>query len=122
MRMHRLVFVLSCALLSACGGDKSGANGAEGEDGLPKPAAASGSVTGMPDPGVADARPSTSASRQPDIVELPKPVDAGEIPPVDPDPAVQPAAEPAPAALPEPAQAQEPSAPATPQPVPVPEA
>ena len=57
MRMHRITLLLGCALLAACGGDKPAATDAQGEDVLPKPAVAGKSVTGMPDPGVARARP-----------------------------------------------------------------
>lgn len=84
MHAHRIALLLCCSLLAACGGDKAGTAGATGEDGLPKPAAASGSVTGMPDPGVAGRRPRASATQPPDMVELPEPVDAGDIAPVDP--------------------------------------
>ena len=88
MRAHRLASILGCGLLCcsllvACGGDKAGANGAQGEDGLPKPAAAGGSVTGMPSPGVAGTRPA-AAVEQPAIVELPEPVDAGDVATLDP--------------------------------------
>ncbi|HWS79260.1 MAG TPA: hypothetical protein VN205_12895 [Thermomonas sp.] len=82
--MHRIAFLLGCCLLAACGGDKADAERAQGDDGLPKPAAASGSVTGMPNPGVAEPRPSAGIAQAPDIVEYPEPVDAGEMPPVDP--------------------------------------
>ena len=58
MTQFRFAFLLACAVaLSACGGDKSRAPGASGDDteALPAPAGARGSVTGMPDepgPGV----------------------------------------------------------------------
>ena len=68
MRAHRFVIVFACALLAACGGDKPAAPGAQGEDVLPKPAAGGQSVTGMPDPGVANAQPMAEV---PDIIELP---------------------------------------------------
>ena len=57
MRARDFALLLCCALLAACGDDKPAATGAAGEDLLPKPAAAGKSVTGMPDPGVARARP-----------------------------------------------------------------
>ena len=43
MHAYRFAFLLCCGLIAACGGDKTAANGAQGDDGLPKPAAASGS-------------------------------------------------------------------------------
>jgi hypothetical protein len=54
------------------------------EAGLPRPAAAGGSVTGMPNPGVAVTRPAASAAQAADTLELTAPIDAGEIAPVDP--------------------------------------
>lgn len=105
--------LLSCCLLAACGGDKAGANGAQGEDGLPKPAAAGGSVTGMPNPGVADARPAEASVQTPDIVELPEPVDAGEVAPVDPAAPTMPIDGP-PATVPETAMPVDPNAPPAP--------
>ncbi|QIL20066.1 hypothetical protein [Thermomonas sp. HDW16] len=70
MRAYRSAFLLCCCLLAACGGDKSAAGGASGEDGLPKPAAASGSVTGMPNPGVAVAHPAADSAQVP-VAEQP---------------------------------------------------
>lgn len=83
MHAHRIALLLCCTLLMACGGDKAGSARAAGEDGLPKPAAASGSVTGMPNPGVPGTRPAGRTAQQPDIVELPAPLDDGEMAPVD---------------------------------------
>lgn len=92
MRLHPLAMLACCALLAACG-DKNAANTGQGEDVLPRPAAASGSVTGMPNPGVA------SAPREPVVIEdanapAETPVDAAsgaaaptdaETPPATPD-------------------------------------
>ena len=79
--LHRIAFLLCFGLLAACGGDKTGAAGAGAEDGLPKPAATTGSVTGMPDPGVAYRRPVASTTGMADIVELPEALDSGDMPP-----------------------------------------
>ena len=81
MRAHRIAasrgWALLCAvLLAACGGDKPAAESAQGEEVLPKPAAAGRSVTGMPDPGVASAQPTVQA---PDIIELPGEVETGDL-------------------------------------------
>lgn len=84
MRMQHIALVLLLPLLAACGSGDKDATTATGEDGLPKPAAAGRSVTGMPDPGVAQARPAASTAAPAEVVELPEPVDAGEIAPVDP--------------------------------------
>lgn len=110
MHAHRIGFLLCCTLLAACGGDKAGTASATGEDGLPKPATASGSVTGMPDPGVATIRPRASAAQQPEIVELPEPVDAGDIGPVDPATPPMPSEDP-PLMLPESTMSEHPNAP-----------
>ena len=80
MRTHRIASSWGCALLcgfllAACGGDKPAATGEQGEELLPKPAAAGRSVTGMPDPGVASAQPIAQA---PDIIELPDEADVGD--------------------------------------------
>ena len=110
MHVHRFALLFSCCLLAACGGDKTGADGAQGDDGLPKPAAASGSVTGMPNPGVAETRPSVSVAQAPEIVELPDDAAVDDIAPIDP--AMQPAPiEPPPVTLPEPPMPQDPDAP-----------
>lgn len=84
MHAHRIALLLCGTLLVACGGDKAGTEGAAAEDGLPRPAAAGGSVTGMPNPGVAVTRPAASAAQAADTLELTAPIDAGEIAPVDP--------------------------------------
>jgi hypothetical protein len=113
MHPHRIALLLCCTLLVACGGDKAGTQGAAGEDGLPKPAAASGSVTGMPNPGVAGTRPAASAAQQPEIVELPAPLEGGEIAPVDPASQPMPIEGP-PVTLPESTMSEDPNAPPPP--------
>ena len=121
MHAHRFAFLLACGLLVACGGDKAGANAAAGEDGLPKPAAASGSVTGMPNPGVADARP--AAPRTEAVIELPEPVDAAAADSTTVDPALPPApADAASPALPDPPATPPVEVPAASQPAPPAEA
>ena len=110
MHSPRIALLLCCTLLAACGGDKTGTKAAVGEDGLPTPAAASGSVTGMPDPGVAGTRPAARPAQQPDIVELPEPIDAGDIAPADPANHPPPLKGP-PVLLPEPTMPEDPNAP-----------
>lgn len=110
MHMLRIAFLLCCGLLAACGGDKTGTVGAGADDGLPKPAATTGSVTGMPDPGVADRRPAASTTGPADIVELPEALDSEGMPPADPFAAPMPI-EPAPTPLPEPTMSEDPNAP-----------
>ena len=59
MHQHRLAIVCACLLLAACGGDNAeGGRAQPGAESLPKPDAASGSVTGMPNPGRPSAQPS----------------------------------------------------------------
>ena len=77
----------ACLLLAGCGKDPAkGTSGAAGEDGLPKPDAVSGSVTGMPNPGASTPNPGQRVEAAPaDVVEIPDaiaPVDGG----VAPDP------------------------------------
>ena len=60
--MHRtrlpIIATLAALLLAGCGKDTApGTSGATGEDGLPKPDAVSGSVTGMPNPGESTPNP-----------------------------------------------------------------
>ena len=60
--MHRtrlsIIAALTALLLAGCGKDAApGTSGATGEDGLPKPDAVSGSVTGMPNPGESTPNP-----------------------------------------------------------------
>ena len=65
MTTRLLATLLACFLLAACGGDKTATGGsATGDDGLPKPAGAAGSVTGMPNPGA-----STPDPGQPGAIE-----------------------------------------------------
>lgn len=75
MRAHRFALLLGSCLLAACGTDKPGANGAQGDDGLPKPAAAGRSVTGMPEPGAASSRP--ASMQAPESMVTPTATDAG---------------------------------------------
>ena len=114
MRARDFTLLLCCALLAACGGDKPAATGAAGEDLLPKPAAAGKSVTGMPDPGVAGARPApveaaAVETEATELVQLPEDSDAGAAMPIDgtasgvpvgapPPPAAEPPAPPQPVA------------------------
>ncbi len=52
MRLHHPAILCACLLLAACGSDKSATPPASAADeSLPKPDTASGSVTGMPNPG-----------------------------------------------------------------------
>ena len=115
MHLHRIALLLCCTLLVACGGDKASATGATGEDGLPKPAAAGGSVTGMPNPGVPDARPADSPAQPPEMVEVPVPLEDGAIAPVDPATEPMPMEGP-PVMLPESTMPEDPNAPLPPPP------
>lgn len=110
MHAHRIALLLCCSLLVACGGDKASATGAAGEDSLPKPATVGGSVTGMPNPGVPDARPAATPAQPPDMVELPEPVDVGEVAPLDSASQPMPIEGP-PLLLPEPMMPEDPNAP-----------
>ena len=70
----------ACLLLAGCGKDAAtGTSGATGEDGLPKPDAVSGSVTGMPNPGESTPNPGQPVDVPP-VDELDVPAD---IVPVD---------------------------------------
>lgn len=52
-----------CLLLAACGGDNTASPAQQrGEESLPKPEVASGSVTGMPNPGTPSAKPAPVAA------------------------------------------------------------
>lgn len=113
MHPHRIALLLCCSLLVACGGDKAGTGGVAGDDGLPKPAAASGSVTGMPNPGVAAPRPAASVAPAEDAVELPARLENGEIAPVDPASQPMPIEGP-PVTLPESTMPEDPDAPPLP--------
>jgi hypothetical protein len=57
-RHQPLALLCACLMLAACGADKTAAPPQPtGEESLPKPDAAGGSVTGMPDPGTPAALP-----------------------------------------------------------------
>ena len=84
--MHRtrlsIVAALVALLLAGCGKDAApGTSGAAGEDGLPKPDAVTGSVTGMPNPGESTPSPGQPVDVPPeDLHEMPAdivPVDGG---------------------------------------------
>ena len=82
--MHLTHFSITAALavlmLAGCGKDAApGASGAAGDDGLPKPDAVSGSVTGMPNPGESTPNPGQPVDVPP-VDELDVPAD---IVPVD---------------------------------------
>ena len=84
-RLSLLAAMAACLLLAGCGKDTAtGASGAAGEDGLPTPDAAGGSVTGMPNPGESTPNPGQPMDAPPaDVVETPDaivPID-GELPP-----------------------------------------
>ena len=83
-RLSITAAMAACLLLAGCGKDEApGASGATGEDGLPKPDAVSGSVTGMPNPGESTPNPGQPVDLPPeDGLELPAdivPID-GETP------------------------------------------
>ncbi len=62
--MHQRPFAIisACLLLAACGGDKTASPAQQrGEESLPKPEVASGSVTGMPNPGSPSTQPAPVA-------------------------------------------------------------
>lgn len=63
--------IAACLLLAGCGKDAAkGASGEGGEEGLPKPDAVSGSVTGMPNPGPSTPQPGQRIAAPPaDIIE-----------------------------------------------------
>ena len=75
-----IIAALAALLLAGCGkGAAPGTTGATGEDGLPKPDAVSGSVTGMPNPGESTPNPGQPVDVPP-VDELDVPAD---IVPVD---------------------------------------
>ena len=83
-RLSIATAMAACLLLASCGNDTAkDARSAAGEDGLPKPDAVSGSVTGMPNPGESTPNPGQPVDLPPDdVVETPTdiaPID-GEIP------------------------------------------
>lgn len=95
MGHHLIVLLLTSTLLVACGGEKAGAeSSAQGDNGLPKPGAVNGSVTGMPNPGVASAPP--AVMQAPAIIELPDQIETEQA--VAGDAALQPALDNAPPA------------------------
>lgn len=56
MGTRLFALLIAASLLGGCGGEDAATAGAhQGEDGLPRPGAANGSVTGMPNPGSARA-------------------------------------------------------------------
>lgn len=58
LKHFSIAAAFSVLLLAGCGKDAApGSTGAVGEDGLPKPDAVSGSVTGMPNPGESTPNP-----------------------------------------------------------------
>lgn len=75
MRYHTLVPAVFCAclMLAACGADKTATPSQQtGEESLPRPDAAAGSVTGMPNPGTPSVLPPpaddlTTDNENPDI-------------------------------------------------------
>jgi len=104
MRHRVTVLLLTSILLVGCGGDNAIAEGGAQEDvALPRPGAVNGSVTGMPDPGIASAPP--VAMRAPAIIELPDQIETEQA--VAGDAALQPALDSAP-----PADTLDPRAPA----------
>ena len=72
-RLSITAAMTACLLLAGCGKDAAkGASGAAGEDGLPTPDAAGGSVTGMPNPGESTPTPGQPVDLPPDdVLELP---------------------------------------------------
>lgn len=72
-RFSTVAAMAACLLLAGCGKDTAtGTSGAGGEDGLPKPDAVSGSVTGMPNPGQSTPQPGQRIDTPPaDIIETP---------------------------------------------------
>ena len=94
--MHRtrlpIIASLAALLLAGCGKDTApGTSGATGEDGLPKPDAVSGSVTGMPNPGQSTPTPgpADAPAPLPHIADIPPedrvilPGESNEMPAVD---------------------------------------
>lgn len=67
MRFHHLAGIFyACLLLAACGSDKNTTpRSAAGEESLPMPEAAAGSVTGMPSPGTPSSQPLPVTGNQP---------------------------------------------------------
>ncbi|MDQ3160176.1 MAG: hypothetical protein M3Q51_04030 [Pseudomonadota bacterium] len=58
MRHHMLAMLCACSMLAACGSNEnSPAQQQSGDEALPQPVTAGGSVTGMPNPGAPSVRP-----------------------------------------------------------------
>lgn len=81
---HRLnVLLLTSTLLVACGGDTAPPGKSQsGEEGLPQPGAAAGSVTGMPNPGTRSVQPAPLPQRQ---AEAAPELEGSDGTPFDPD-------------------------------------
>lgn len=95
--MHKRLFLplLASAMLAACAGESPESRAsAQGEDSLPRPGASSGSVTGMPNPGTANAVPPADGAI-PDVTLVlpvePGPGMATPDQPTSPDPSGDPA-------------------------------
>ena len=84
MHTMRLALLLGLSALAACGGDKQATTATATEDGLPKPAAAGQSVTGMPDPGVPNAQRAPIPAQAPEIVGIPEETLAEAVEPAEP--------------------------------------
>ena len=86
---HRLLVLLfTSSLLVACGGDKTPPSQSQsGEEGLPQPGAAAGSVTGMPNPGTPSVQPAPLPRRQTDEG---LDIEVGDGTPVDPNLPIEP--------------------------------
>ena len=87
-RLSIAAAMAACLMLAGCGKDTApGASGAAGEEGLPKPDAVSGSVTGMPNPGESTPNPGQVVDVPPaDDLETPDalvPIDGEVAPDVD---------------------------------------
>ncbi len=71
------VLCFAASMLVACGGEKAGAeSSAQVDVALPKPGAVTGSVTGMPNPGIASAP--RAVMQAPALIELPDQIEAGQ--------------------------------------------
>lgn len=69
MGQRLIALYFAASMLVACGGDKAAAHGSTQQDmALPKPGAVNGSVTGMPNPGIARTPPANAHS--PTNIEL----------------------------------------------------
>lgn len=62
MRHHLLAMLCACSMLAACGSSETARPQQQsGDEALPQPVAAGGSVTGMPNPGAPSVRPLPAA-------------------------------------------------------------